>query len=461
MNVDPSIFKSYDIRGVYPAQINGENAYLIGRAYATLLMSENPGTVLNVVVGSDARTSSPQLKAKLIDGIRDSGVSVDDIGLVSTPTFYFAVSYYGYDGGIQVSASHNPKEWNGFKMVRKNAVPIGSGSGMEVIRELATTDTLVALAQTKGELRYKNEIVDTILEEQSRAFNLAGIRTCKIVIDGCNGVGSLDMAALFKKIPQIQLSTFNFELDGDFPGHGPNPLLPENIQSLRDKVKEEQADLGIVPDGDGDRYFLVDEQGQAIPTAVIRAILAEIELSSDPFTPIVYDLRPAKIIQDVISKYGGKGIVSAVGRPSIEKTMRQYGASVGLESSAHYYYRTAYGIFEAPILFILKFLEFYTEQSKPLSEIAASYKKYFNSGDINISLQNQDQVSAVLDKISVKYSEGKQSRLDGLSVEYPDFWFNIRPSNTEPLLRFILEAVSEEVMQQKRDEIMALAQDLR
>jgi phosphomannomutase len=457
MNIDPKIFKTYDIRGVYPEQLNEQGAYAIGRAYATLIISENPDRPnLNIVVGSDMRLSSPALKSELIRGLRETGVSVDDIGLVSTPTFYFTVSYFRFDGGIQITASHNPGQWNGFKLERVGAVSIGKGTGMETVRDFALNDTFAPLSEVPGELRIRENVTDLTVTEQIKKIDLASLKSLKIVVDASNGMGAMDMATLFKKIPQVQIVPINFDLDGSFPAHGADPMLPENIKQLQERVVSEKADLGIAPDGDGDRYFFVDEKGDVVPQSIFRAIMARVQLEQDPQSVVAYDVRPSRIADDVVKEMGGRAIVTPVGHSIVKDQMIEHSASFGAEASGHYFYKTEWGTFEAPTILVTNFLKFLTAQNKPLSEVVAPYKKYSHT-DINFPFENPEKLAEAIEAIKTKYSDGNQSFIDGVSVEYPDFWFNARGSNTgDPLLRLTIEAISEEVLNSKLEEIQEI-----
>jgi phosphomannomutase len=462
MNIDKSIFKAYDIRGVYPEQINEEAVYALGRAYATFFLRlENIADVSaiekkpKIAVGSDMRISSPSLKAQLIAGLLDSGLDVVDIGLVSTPTFYYAVAKFGFDGGLTVSASHNPKEYNGLKIVRHNGIPVSKDSGIFEIRDIILNDAFVKKPAVPGNLTTQNNIVDDEVENQLVGLDITKIKPFKIVIDGSNGMGSVDMAALFSKLP-CEVIKMNFELDGTFPAHGADPMKAENTQQLREMVVAEHADLGIAPDGDGDRIFFFDEKGELLPQAILRGIMAQIELREHPGALVCYDIRPGRITKDMIDQVGGKSIVTAVGHSIIKEAMIKNDAIFGGESSGHYFYKLPYGTFEAPMILVEKFLEYISEQNKPLSEIVAPYKIYFNSGEINTDVGNAEAIQAKIAEIKNKYSDGVQTFIDGLTVEYPDYWFNVRGSNTEPLIRLTVEAKSEEIMEEKLKEVLSL-----
>lgn len=461
INIDQTIFKAYDIRGIYPQQIDEDIAYALGRGYATFIKKNNQEANFKIAVGSDMRLSSPAIKEKVIAALLDSGLDVDDIGLVSTPTFYFAVAYHGYGGGLQISASHNPKEWNGLKIVRRNAVPISGDSGIYEIRDIVLSEQFCPLAEKRGILNRKADMVSDEAENQYDFVGgtefAKGIKKFKIAADASSGMGAMDMQVIFGKLA-CDLIKINFELDGNFPAHGADPMKGANTVQLQKAVLENKCDFGIIADGDADRYFFCDEKGEMLPQAILRGIMAEIELQNDPKAVVAYDIRPGKITKDIIDSCGGKAIITPVGHSLIKEEMIKNNAVFGGESSGHYFYKLPYGTFEAPMVLILKFLKFLSQQNKPFSEIVAPYKKYASSGEINIKVSNRDIITTKIQELKAEYSGGKQSFVDGLSVEYPDFWFNLRASNTEPLLRFTLEAKDKNIMEEKRDEILKTLQ---
>lgn len=457
MRVEPSIFKAYDIRGTYPAQINADVAYAIGRAFAALLAAEqHEGSTLRVAVGRDMRLSSPELTERLIAGLSESGVDVENIGLVSTPTFYFGVAHSGYDGGVQVSASHNPKEWNGFKLVRKNAKPVSGKNGILAMREMIENDTFPTAPDRPGTYRERNDILAAEIEEQiSHAPSHGPERPLKIAIDPASAMGALDMHAFFENSPH-QLIWLNDVLDGTFPAHPADPMVPENLAQLKKAVIENNCDLGIASDGDGDRYFFIDEKGNVLPQEIQRGIISQLELKKHPGATIVYDARPGRITKDMVEASGGKGVLAPVGHSLIKEIMLAEDSVFGAESSGHYFFKLPYGTFEAPLVLVSEFLEWLSAKKLSLSELVAPYKRYSNSGEINTRLADRDAGTAVIERIKKQYEDGQQSFIDGLSVEYPDYWFNVRLSNTEPLIRFIVEAKNEAMMAKERDRLLAM-----
>ncbi len=444
-------FRAYDIRGIYPEEINEEVAYKVGRSFATLLHQENPGKKLKVVVSRDVRPSSEELQAQVIKGFTDSGVDVVNIGLNSTPTLYFAVGYYGHDGGIQITASHNPSQYNGFKLVRAKARPVGEGAGMEELRELAETGNFFETDERGSVETFEQTLTDQIREALKQA-DVKKIKPFKIVADAANSVGALDMQAIFDQLP-CELVPLYFELDGTFPNHSADPLVPENSLELKKQIKTLKADMGIALDGDADRMFFYDETGHEVSQAIIRGLMAQIALKENPGATVCYDIRPGKITKDMIDEVGGKSVVTRVGHSLIKAKMEEVNAVFGGESSGHYFYKSEYGTFDMPVVLLLKFLQYISEQNKPLSEIVKPYERYYHSGEINSDVEDKE---GIMKEIAEKYNDAEISFLDGVTVTYDNFWFNVRPSNTEPKLRLNLEAVNPELMAQKRDEVLAV-----
>lgn len=454
--LDQSIFRAYDVRGIYPSQINEETAYLIGRGFATYLLREHGNELIKVAVGSDMRLSSPALKQKVIDGILDTGINVDDFGLVSTPTFYFGVAFFGYTAGLQVSASHNPKEWNGFKFVRRRAEPISKHTGLDEIRRAVATDDFAPPGAERGELGYMDDVLINELKVQLDPAKLAKIKPLKIVLDGSNAMGSLDLEAFFTKIP-CTVSGINLDLDGSFPAHEADPMKPENTEQIRACIVEEQADLGVMMDGDGDRVFIFDERGRAVSPATIRAVLAEIVLGEMPGSTIVYEVRPGRITRDVIDRMGGRGIVTPAGSPHIKEAMLRESAVFGGEMSGHYFFKLSYGVFEAPMVLLQELLVYFSERAgMPVSELLRPYERYVHSGEINIPVADAREIRVRMERVRDVYSKGTLNMIDGITIEYPDFWFNLRASNTEPLIRLNMEGMDPEVVRRETDRIKAL-----
>ncbi len=453
-----NIFKAYDIRGKYPEELNEEIAYKIGRAFARLIQEEKNKDNISVGVANDMRLSSPQLKGKLIQGLIDNGCLVYDMGFVSTPTFYFGISYNNYDAGVQVSASHNPPEYNGFKMVRSKSAPVSENTGIRQIQEWITESNWEE--KIKGSYRPCNNTTQSAVDSLTKEIPLEKIKPMKIVVDPANSMGILDVEAFFSKLPQIELVKINFELDGKFPSHEPDPLKEENLEQIKRKVIEEKADLGIATDGDADRYFFIDNEGNTIRQEILRGIMAQIAIKENPGATVCYDIRPGKITKDMIEEVGGKASVTRVGHSLIKEQMIKEGAVFGGESSGHYFYKTNWGVFETPFILLAKFLLFVSQQEKPVADIIKPLKKYPNSGEININLSETTDKNKVLETIKERYKDGEIDELDGVSVTYNDFWFNVRASNTEPKIRLTVEAINQQIMEKRKEEIFNLIQSL-
>jgi len=459
--MNSNIFRAYDIRGIYPRELDENFAYLLGRAFVVWLSKQTAKEGISLIVSRDMRLSSPALHKALLKGLLEQGSKVIDIGLAATPTFYFAVGDGNFDGGIQISASHNPKEYNGFKIVREKAEAVGrEQGGLEIARLMEG-----ALPKnSQGMLTEKPDALEKQIEHDLKFIDINVLKSFKVVADPANSMGTLYLEALFKKIPS-KLVKMNFELDGSFPAHPPDPLNEKNLVDLQKKVIEEKADLGIATDGDGDRIFFVDERGEIVPPAILRGLLAQLFLKDRPGAKICYDIRPGRITYEMIKEAGGVPVLTRVGHSFIKQKMREEGAYFGGESSGHYFLNLPSGIYEIPVIVILKILELISQKGEPLSQIIAPYKKYFHSGEINRKVKDKEAVMRKIEEIysSPSANSGHQvlkiDHLDGISVEYPDFWFNVRPSNTEPLLRLNLEAISKELMEKKRDEILALMEE--
>ncbi|MFH0977709.1 MAG: phosphomannomutase/phosphoglucomutase [Candidatus Woesearchaeota archaeon] len=450
--LEPSIFKAYDIRGVFGKDFDEQFAYKLGLAFPGLLR-EKEKKALTVVVGSDMRLSSPVLKRHLIDGLLDAGVDVVDIGLSPTPTFYFAVAHYKYDGGILVSASHNPKEYNGFKLVRARALPVSRDSGMFALRDVVLAGQFKK-SPIKGNLSRKDDVVKDQVVHELSFVNAKKIQPFKIVIDSANSMGAVYFDELFKSIP-CKLVRMNWDLDGTFPSHEPDPLKVENLKSLAERVVKEKADLGIATDGDADRIFYVDNAGIPVEPGIIRAILSKLFLADKPGAKIVYDIRPGKITPETILNSGGIPIITAVGHSLIkERTIKEKAYFAG-ESSGHFFLNMDEGCYEVPMLVTLKILQDLSSFGHSFASYVLPYKKYFHSGEINFVVSDKD---AKIREIRERYSDAKQLDIDGITIEYKDYWFNVRASNTEPLLRLNLEAISKDLMQQKTEELKKLIQ---
>lgn len=452
------IFKAYDIRGIYGSELTEDIAYKTARSLAQLIAAEQAGRQLNLVVGADMRLSSPSLKTAVIKGILDEGCNVIDIGVVSTPAFYFGVAKYGYDGGLMVSASHNPPQYNGLKMVRAGGVPVSKDTGIMQLKEMvATWDVEThshASLHPHGSVTQRTDIVKNDVAEAVAFATTTAIKPFKIVADAANAMGATYLRELFKHLP-CALIEMNFDLDGTFPAHEADPFKEANNHSLMQRVLAEKADLGITTDGDGDRIFFVDNEGQMIEPAMVRGIMAQLFLEQFPGSTICYDIRPGRITRDMIEQYGGTPCVTKVGHSLIKEQALKLGAVFAGESSGHFFVKLPHGTFEAPCIVTLRLLQFFSRSTATVADQIRPLRKYFHSGEINSTVKDK---AAIMEKIKSTYgpTATATSDLDGITIEYPDYWFNVRASNTEALLRLNLEATSAALRDAKTTELLNL-----
>jgi len=435
-----SIFKAYDIRGIYPSELDEETAYKIGRAFVSFLDCKT------VVIGRDMRLSSPSLFEALAKGITEQGADVIDIGLSITPMLYFAVKEFKYDAGIIITASHNPKEYNGLKLVTKAAFPV-YGDDIQKIKKL-----LNKFKESKKKCRIiKKDVLHDYINSNFKSVDVKKLKSMRIVVDAGNGMGGLVFPKFFDKIDVGVVPMF-WELDGEFPNHVPDPLKPENLEDIRKKIKDEKADLGIAVDGDCDRIIFIDEKADIIPADLITALVSEELLKKNPGSAILYDLRSSMIVEELIEKNKGKAVMCRVGHSFIKKQMRDEKAIFAGELSGHYYFKDI-GYFEGPLLVVLYVLKILTEKNKKISELIVPLKKYHATGEINFEVKNkQKKMNELVEKY--KKNAKEVSYLDGIKLEFADWWFNVRPSNTEPLLRLNLEAKTKELMEKKKKELV-------
>lgn len=434
-----SIFKAYDIRGIYPSEINEENAYKIGRAFVEFLGKKE------IVVGYDMRLSSKSLFGALSKGIVDAGGTVIDIGMVPTPVVNFAVGRYGFGGGIMITASHNPKQYNGFKLCRENAIPINYDTGIQELEKMTGKGGLKG--DFRGKIIKKNIMDDYINFVTGFAKD---IKPFGIAIDAGNGMAGVTVPLIFKKIPG-EVFPLYFEPDGSFPNHEANPLKPENKKDLQNEVIKRNADFGVAYDGDADRAAFVDNRGELISNDLITALLAVEVLKKNPGAGILYDIRSSWAIKEEIEKCGGRPIVSRVGHAFMKQKLREENGVFGGELSGHYYFKDVYYTDNAELAMIFLLNLMSANPRKTLSELLKPLRRYSQSGEINSEVLDKDAKIAELKRI---YCDGKISEIDGVSVEYPTWWFNVRKSNTEPILRLNVEAKTEAEMIKHRDEIL-------
>lgn len=440
------LFKAYDVRGIVPDELNEDIAYRIGRATAEFLKTRR------IVVGRDMRASSGPLSKALCKGITDTGTDVIWIGQCSSPMCYFAVGRYGYGGGVMVTASHNPAKYNGMKFCRENAIPVGSDGGLKDIEkrvaELGEQKVPPPKAVRKGKIVKKAILNDYVRHVLSFA---EGIKPFRIVMDAGNGMTGKFLPALLKKLPQLKVKKMYFKPDGSFPHHEADPLKDENIRDLQREVLATRPDLGIAFDGDGDRVAFVDEKGARVPNDLISALIAR-EMLAKKKAPMVYDLRSSWVVKEEVLKHGGTPLESRVGHSFIKALMRKHDAMFGGELSGHYYFKDNYFADSADIAW-LKILNVLSKENRPFSEVAAPLRRYHATGEINFHVSDKD---GIIRNLKQKYGNGEISEKDGITVRFPDWWFNVRPSNTEPVLRLNLEAKTRGLMAEKKAELERL-----
>lgn len=437
MNIPEGIFKSYDIRGIYPGEINEENVGQVVTAIYAFFLKNKPGKdFLSVVLGRDMRLSSPSLFEVASKTLVELGAEVIDPGIVSTPTFYFTVYHYGFDAGIQISASHNPKDYNGLKIVvnsDKGLLKIGKSTGMDDIKQMALEGVELP-KKDGGKITRKEGILE---DEYETAQNIAGhpeIKAFKAVADPANAMGATYIEELYKHIPG-ELIKMNFELDGSFPVHQPDPIQPETLVDLQKKVVEERADLGLAPDGDGDRLFFIDENGEIVPPSIITALAVREILKDKKGEKIIVDLKYIFTPKHWVEKMEGELLISKTGHAFITEKMQQSGALFAGEASGHFYFKEAGGG-EAQMPVILMVLAAMTRENKKLSEFSKQLKASHESGEINFKVKNAKEI---MEKMKEEFSDGQLSELDGIAIDYSDWRFSLRTSNTEPLLRLNME----------------------
>jgi phosphomannomutase len=445
--LDPKVFKAYDVRGIYPGELDESGAEAIGRAYVEQFEPRR------VAVGRDMRLSSPTMQEAFMRGAAAAGADVLDLGLVGTEMVYFAVGSLGLEGGAMVTASHNPKEYTGMKLVRRGALPVGGDSGLLDVRDRAMSEPDIAgvrhLTRPEGTIE-EHDIWPAYVERVLSFVDVSTIKPLRVVIDGANGMAGTMLPPVLERLP-VEAVRCYFEPDGSFLNHEPNPLLPENREFIVAKTLEERADLGVAFDGDADRCFFVDDSGEFVPGDFVTALFAESVLEKEPGAKLIYDVRASRAVPDTIERDGGVALMNRVGHAFIKARMRKDDASFAGEVSGHYYFRD-FSQADSGVVPFLLMLELISKRDRPLSEILAPLReRYFITGEINTPVPD---VALKLQELKERYADGRVTHLDGISVDFDDWHFNVRPSNTEPLLRLNLEATSEELMEQKRDEVL-------
>ena len=443
--LDPKAFKAYDVRGIYPSELDEEGAYAIGRAFVDVFEPER------IAVGHDMRVSSPAMAEAVTRGAAEAGAEVLELGLVGTEMLYFAVGELGLDGGITVTASHNPKEYTGMKIVRGGALPVGGESGLLDIRDRALSLSDTTRGQTPGQV-HRYDIWPQYVDRVLSFVDVDAIERLKVVIDAANGMAGAMLPRVLERLPQVETVRYFFEPDGTFPNHPPNPLLPENREFIVSKTLEEKADFGVAFDGDADRCFFVDDAGEFVPGDFVTALFSELVLEKEPGAKIIYDVRASWAVPETIERAGGIALMNRVGHAYIKHRMREEDAAFGGEVSGHYYFRD-FSQADSGVVPFLLMLELVSKRGRKLSEILRPFREtYFITGELNTPVPD---VAAKLQELEERFGpEGRVSHLDGVSVDAEDWHMNVRPSNTEPLLRLNLEARTQDQMERKRDEVL-------
>jgi phosphomannomutase len=446
MALDPKVFKAYDVRGLYPSELDEEGARAIGRAYVEQFEPKS------IAVGRDMRLSSPTMHESFVRGACEAGTDVVDIGMVGTEMLYHAVGALGLDGGATITASHNPKDYTGAKIVRRGALPVGGDSGLLDIRDRALSSQGTSGGQTPGHVE-KHDVYPGFVDKVMSFIDPAAVKPLRVVIDAANGMAGAMLPPILERLPVHAVRHF-FEPDGTFPDHEPNPLLEENRRFIVAEVTNEGADLGIAFDGDADRCFFVDDTGEFVPGDFVTALLAASMLEKEPGGTIIYDVRASWAVRDTVERLGGTAVPNRVGHAFIKQRMREIDAIFAGEVSGHYYFRDFYQADSGTIPALLV-LELVSKAGTKLSDLLTAFReRYFLTGEINTVV---DDVALALQKVKEHFADqGEISHLDGISVTASDWHMNVRPSNTEPLLRLNLEALEPQLMARKRDEALAV-----
>lgn len=454
--IDPTIFKAYDIRTTYPDKINEENMEDIVRAIYAFFKNKLQKSDYTVALGHDMRLSSPGLYKVALDTLIKSGALVIELGLAPTPTVYFAVQKYGYDAGIQISASHNPPAYNGIKMVLRYEgmlIKIGKITGIDEIKEIALNKQFSEY-QPGGNSTLKSEVLQEEISSALKFINPDNLHDLSIVVDPGNAMGILPVEELFKKIT-AKLIKINFELDGTFPAHQPDPLQYKTLKQLQQSVIDNKASLGIATDGDGDRTMFIDEKGAVIPATYITALIAKEILAVKPGAKIMVDIRYVRNVANIVTKLGGQIIYTKVGHAFITENLNREGAEFAGESSGHFFFKETGGC-ESSVRVILYVLKAMVESKKPISEMIAELHSSFESGEFNFSLPNSVNKVELISSIVKQYSTGILSKLDGIAIDFSDWRFSIRSSNTENLLRLNVEGDSQAIVSDKVNKLKSM-----
>lgn len=449
--VDPTIFKSYDVRGVYPSELSDDVAYAIGRCFISLLRAERSGGArTKVVVGRDMRPSGKKLCDAFARGASEAGADVVDIGMVSTDALYFAVGKFEFDGGVMITASHNPAQYNGLKFTRSQAQAISLDTGLATIRDKLLSGELPPKSTAAGTVSHRN-VLDDFAQHCLSFVERSKVKPLKIAVDAGNGMAGETIPHVFKSLP-CDVMPLYFELDGSFPNHPASPIEPENMIDLQAEIRKHECDLGVAFDGDADRMFIVDEKAGLIDGSTVTALVALNTLKKHPGAKILYNLICSRSVPELILKAGGVPIRSKVGHSIIKAVMREQDVVFGGEHSGHFYFRDNWYA-DSGMIALLACLELFSEAGKPVSAVIAPIDTRFRSGEINSQVKES---AAKLGEIEERYADAQIDHLDGVTVSYPNWWMNVRPSNTEPLLRLNVEGDTKALMEQHRDEALAL-----
>lgn len=442
MKISPTIFREYDIRGVVPDELDAEGVSAIAAAYAVFIRHHASVAVPRIILGRDARLSSPEFASAAGEAMAGAGAAVIDTGMTTTPMHYWIVGTERADAGLMITASHNPKAYNGFKFTESGVVPVAIGAHAAELQELIDHPPPASSAGSITMGDYMQAYVDFLTQGFS-------FRQLKIVIDASNGVAGPVLSEVFRRFPEITLVPLFFEPDGNFPNHAPAPLVEETSRILQKRVREERADLGAILDGDGDRIFFIDELGERVSGSAATALLAKHFLTESPGSAVVYNTASSRIVPETIRAAGGKPVRAKVGHGDIKPRMREHDAVFGGEHSGHFYFRKTFYA-ESSILALLLLIDLRLKMSRPITEMVAPFRRYASSGEINFPVQDWPGLAAV---VKERYRDGQFDFKDGVTVEYPDWWFNVRPSNNEPLVRLNVEATTATMRDKKAAEL--------
>ncbi len=451
MKINSAIFKSYDIRGIYPSEINEQAAFGIGKAFGKHTKAKN------MVICHDARISCPELKKGFLEGFSLESAKIYDIGQLPTECLYFAVGFYDFSAGIMTTASHNPKEYNGFKMIKKSengSIEIIRGKDLLPVVENENLEK-AETAQDKNIDVIKKDILKDYINHILSFIDLSEISPLKVVIDASNGVAGKIISEIKDKLP-IEIIELNFEPDGNFPNHSPNPLAQGSSEQISKAIKEQKADFGLIFDGDADRVFLADENGDMVKADVTLLMLARYFLHNNSGSAVAYNAICSKAVPEFIEKWSGKPIRTQVGFVNVRNGMLENNGIMGGELSGHYCFRDNFYL-DSGMIAMLVLLQVISNDTRKVSEIVKELSPYAKSAEINFEVENKDNI---LEKIRQKYADAKQDFLDGITAEYKDWWFNVRPSNTEPFLRLTVEADTEELLQEKQKELALFIENI-